>query len=108
MYVSEQRSYAVRSHRMFLVVTTAGAILGALLLSWAGPVSAQDGAQALPPHVIDVSPYPGEEVAPDQPVTLTFDQPMDTASVEAAWQMSPDAALRFSWSGDARSVQVLP
>ncbi len=98
----------MRPHSVLLILSTVGAVIGALLLSGSGDVAAQEGAQALPPHVIDVSPYPGEEVTPEQPVTLTFDQPMERASVEAAWQMTPQAALGFTWAEDGRSVQVLP
>ncbi len=81
--------------------------LGVLLCLLAGHALAQDGPDPLPPHVIDVAPYPGEEVAPDQVVTVTFDQAMDPASVEAAWQIEPAAPLQFTWSSD-REVAILP
>src|SRR5690606_34769052 len=52
-------------------------------------------------------PYPGEEVALDTPVEVTFDQAMDPASVEAAWQIEPPAAGQFTWQ-DARTLAFLP
>jgi hypothetical protein len=64
-------------------------LLGTALFSLAGSVLAQGGQDQLPPHVIDVSPFPGEEVMTDQAITVTFDQPMDPVSVEVAWQMEP-------------------
>ena len=42
-----------------------------------------------PPRLLDRSPAPGEEQPLDAPVELTFDQPMDRASVEAAFTISP-------------------
>ncbi|MBN1566115.1 MAG: Ig-like domain-containing protein, partial [Anaerolineae bacterium] len=86
-------------------------VLGALLLLLAGRTLAQDQDQnpveQLPPHVIDVWPYPGEEVLTDQPITITFDQPMDTASVETAWQMTPAASGQFNWTSD-NVLEFLP
>jgi uncharacterized protein YfaS (alpha-2-macroglobulin family) len=79
----------------------------ALLLLVASHALAQDETEQLPPHVIDVYPYPGEEVSLDQPVELTFDQRMDAASVEAAWQMEPSAPGTFSWP-DERTLTFIP
>ena len=73
------------------------------LLGLAASAFAQDD-EPLPPHVIDVWPYPGEEVAANEGVTVTFDQPMDAASVEAAWQIEPALAGTFEWL-DARTVR---
>jgi len=81
--------------------------LGAALLVLAGSVLAQDDQGRLPPNAIDVWPYPGEEVALDTPVEVTFDQAMDPASVEAAWQIDPPAAGQFTWR-DARTLAFLP
>ena len=46
-----------------------------------GGVSAQD---IVPPQVIDVSPPPGAELTPQQPVIVTFDQSMNQDSVATA------------------------
>ncbi|MBN1681783.1 MAG: Ig-like domain-containing protein [Anaerolineae bacterium] len=75
-------------------------LVGAVLLILAGGALAQDGLEQLPPHVIDVWPYPGEEVPPDEAITVTFDQPMAAASVETAWQIEPPAPGQFNWSDD--------
>ncbi len=82
-------------------------ILGIMLLVTVGHSVAQENREELPPHVIDVWPYPGEEVAPDQPITITFDQPMDTTTVEAAWQMTPATGGQFTWRDDA-TLEFLP
>ncbi|MEB2286532.1 MAG: Ig-like domain-containing protein [Anaerolineae bacterium] len=83
------------------------AALAATLLAVTTQSLAQEGAELLPPQVIAVQPYPGEEVLADQPVTLVFDQAMDAASVEAAWQMEPAASLEFTWA-DARTLRAIP
>ncbi len=82
-------------------------IIGAALLLVARGVLAQENAESFPPHVIDVWPYPGEEVLTDQPVIIMFDQAMDAASVEAAWQSDPTAPGSFSWQDD-QTVAFVP
>ncbi len=56
---------------------------------------------ALPPQVLDTQPAPSDEAALDTPVEVTFDQAMDPASVQAAFQMeAPDgsrASGQFTW-----------
>ena len=56
---------------------------------------------ALPPQVLDTQPAPSEEAALNTPVEVTFDQAMDPASVQAAFQMeAPDgsrASGQFTW-----------
>ena len=86
-----------------------GVMIALMLLAWASAARAQDDdPDDLPPHVIDVAPYPGEEVPGDQPVTVTFDQPMDRASVEAAWEADLSAPGEFTWAADDRSVRFIP
>ncbi len=92
-------------NRILLVFRHAGKrgaviLLGALVLLAGGSALAQNNADQLPPHVIDVWPYPGEEVLTDQVITVTFDQAMNAASVEAAWQMEPAAPGAFTWQDD--------
>jgi uncharacterized protein YfaS (alpha-2-macroglobulin family) len=53
-----------------------------------------------PPRLAYRSPAPGEEQPLDAPVELTFDQPMDQASVEAALTISPTVEGEFAWSDD--------
>ena len=42
-----------------------------------------------PPQLVYSSPEPGEEIMLDGSITLRFDQPMDEASVEEAFQIRP-------------------
>ena len=55
------------------------------------------------PILLDREPVSGAELPLDQPLTLTFDQPMDKASVEGAISVAADGqpvAGTFAWSGD--------
>ncbi len=49
------------------------------------------------PRLAYRSPAPGEEQPLDAPIVLTFDQPMDQPSVEAAFAISPTVAGGFTW-----------
>ena len=53
------------------------------------------------PAVVETSPLPGEELALDEPVTFFFDQPMDRASVEAAFSVDPAFDGALTWAGDS-------
>ena len=50
-----------------------------------------------PPQVVASDPLPGGEIAANAPITVRFDQPMDQASVEAAFAIAPDVAVEASW-----------
>ncbi|MEW5988769.1 MAG: Ig-like domain-containing protein, partial [Chloroflexota bacterium] len=59
------------------------------------PITAIDPAQIdWAPQVIYSSPAPGEEVVLDGAITIRFDQPMDQASVEAAFAIEPADSTR--------------
>lgn len=62
------------------------------------------------PIVIDIAPGIGEAWPADKPVTLTFDQPMDRASVESALLVSDGARAvtgKLTWTND-RMVAFAP
>ncbi len=82
-----------------------GVVVAALIL--VSSTFAQDSEDQYPPHVIDVWPYPGEEVPADQAITITFDEAMDAASVEAAWQIEPAISGQFTWADD-QTLNYLP
>ena len=50
-----------------------------------------------PPQVIASDPAPGGEIPANAPITVRFDQPMDQASVEAAFAIAPDVSGDLSW-----------
>ena len=43
-----------------------------------------------------------------EPATVVFSEPVDTAKVMAALQVTPAAAVRLSWSPDATMLHVAP
>lgn len=47
-------------------------------------------------------------VAPGEPIVVTFDRPMDVASVEAAFAIEPTASGLFTWDATATTLQFLP
>ncbi|MDW7991088.1 MAG: Ig-like domain-containing protein, partial [Anaerolineae bacterium] len=49
------------------------------------------------PLLLVRSPARGEETPLDRPLRLVFDQPMDPASVQAAFQIEPKVEGTFSW-----------
>ncbi|MGD2049033.1 MAG: Ig-like domain-containing protein, partial [Chloroflexota bacterium] len=55
----------------------------------ASPAVVEEVAYDWPPQLVYSSPEPGEEVMLDGSITLRFDQPMDEASVEEAFQITP-------------------
>ncbi len=62
----------------------------------------------LPPaRLLQRSPAPGEEQPVDAPIEVTFDEPMDQASVEAAFTISPTVKGTFDWP-DERTVSFTP
>ena len=69
-----------------------------------GPTAAFD---AEPPIVVEHSPAGGEELPADAPIELNFSQDMDRAVVEAAFAISPDVPLQFTWTND-RAMSVRP
>ncbi|HLY27693.1 MAG TPA: Ig-like domain-containing protein [Aggregatilineales bacterium] len=58
-------------------------------------------------HILDLWPTGGVEVLPSEALTITFDQPMDQASVEAAVQTTPSVPGTFNWQ-DAQTVTFTP
>lgn len=61
------------------------------------------------PHVVDVSPAAGaQNASPRARVRIVFDQPMNTASVEAALQIQPPHAGTFAWDEAQRTLTFIP
>ena len=69
------------------------------------PVSEVTGpkepATPLPPALVETYPPPGAELPLSGPLTLYFNQPMDTASVEGALSGQPNLSGHFNWQGDS-------
>ncbi|MBS3784374.1 MAG: Ig-like domain-containing protein, partial [Anaerolineae bacterium] len=59
------------------------------------------------PIIVQRTPEPGAELAPDGAIELVFDRAMDRASVEKALQISPSVAGSLAWA-DERTVRFKP
>jgi uncharacterized protein YfaS (alpha-2-macroglobulin family) len=56
------------------------------------------------PQLAYRDPAPSEEQPLDAPITLTFDEPMDQASVETAFTISPTIQGKLTWADDRTLV----
>jgi hypothetical protein len=59
------------------------------------------------PALLFHTPENNAEHGLDKPVELTFDQPMDQSSVEAAFTITPSVSGELSWA-DARTLKFVP
>src|SRR5436305_11251712 len=69
------------------------------------PVAMVGVARTNPPRVTDFQPAGGRDVSLRNGVRLTFDQPMQRASVEQAFEIEPALDGAFSWSGNTLQFQ---
>lgn len=68
----------------------------------AGPEAAPRGPESLLPTTLGIG------LATDAAVTISFDAPMDPASVEAALEMTPAQAVNATWSEDLTQLSLVP
>lgn len=59
------------------------------------------------PQVVAQRPYPGEELPLDGSIDIYFDQPMDQASVEAAFSTAPALQSSLTWINES-TLRVTP
>jgi hypothetical protein len=71
------------------------------------PVYSQGSDSLPPPQIIDVWPAEGAELALDEPLSMTFDQPMDRASLDSALSFSPDVQGSLTWV-DTQTLEFKP
>ncbi|HMN60703.1 MAG TPA: Ig-like domain-containing protein, partial [Anaerolinea sp.] len=55
----------------------------------------------LPPVLVETDPPAGSEIAPSAAMTFYFNQPMQRASVESAFQVQPAQTGKFEWKDDS-------
>ena len=68
----------------------------------AGPEAAPRGPETLLPQTLGVA------LATDAAITISFDAPMDVASVEEAVQVLPAQAVAVDWNEDATELSLTP
>ena len=71
------------------------------------PVPKSVSNELLPPVVVETWPLESASIPLTGEISLTFDQPMDRGSVEAAVKVDPAIPGRFKWEGDT-TVQFVP
>lgn len=76
------------------------ALAGGLLLTGKVPLHA--------PRLTRLQPEANDTFLPTTPITLTFDQPMHRASVEAAFGLEPVVPGTFRWNSDQTVVAFIP
>jgi len=62
---------------------------------------------AAPAIVIEAHPA-GSRTRPNDPIWVRFSRPMDTASVEASFQLHPSVTGLFEWTDGNRTVKFVP
>jgi uncharacterized protein YfaS (alpha-2-macroglobulin family) len=60
------------------------------------------------PRLTNVQPHPNFAFQPTTSITLTFDQPMDAASVEAAFALEPAVPGSYHWNEGSTRVTFVP
>ncbi len=78
-----------------------GGLIAVILLSMLIPICGVGADLSPAPIVVQRSPERGEEMAIDGVLELIFDRPMDRASVEAAFSLSPYVVGSFSWPDES-------
>src|SRR5512145_1404311 len=102
------------SNRMPVIVIAILAVIGLIaggvfLLTRSQPDKVvQELIAQLPPFVIDRAPSRGEEQGTEAPISISFDKPMDRASVENSFQITPKVSGAFKWNGDNTQMSFVP
>lgn len=106
---SESLGPLLTRHRAVTRVSVAAVALAIVFAISQQSPSQAGRAPERPPVASSLLPQNvGIGIATDQAVTLTFAQPMDHASVEAALRVTPSQPLAYGWSPDGRSLRVAP
>lgn len=100
-------SAQLRRHRAVTRVSVAALALALAAVSAGG--AAQAGFATVLPAPLSILPLNvGVGIPSSEMVTLSFPEPMDRASVEAALNIAPAQPIVLHWSDDGRSLQVAP
>lgn len=68
--------------------------------------SADGGSSGAAPTILAVDPPSGSRVSEDLAVAISFSEPMDRASVEAALELPGGAAPAFEWNDDGSELTL--
>jgi alpha-2-macroglobulin len=76
-----------------------------VIFSFAVQLLVADDLPPLPPHVINIQPYPGAEVSINEPLVITFDQPMNMSGI--IFEFEPALTGTLTWI-DSQRVAFVP
>ena len=100
--------HLLSSHQAITRVGVA-AILFTAVVAFSQQAPTQATPQASAPIPQSLLPQTiGVAVATDDAVDLTFEEPMDRASVEAAFELAPDGGATLRWNADHTRLSVEP
>ncbi len=88
------------------IILGLAAVIGGGLFAWSRLRPAP--AANLPPIVVNRVPERGEEQGTESPIVVSFDKPMDRASVEQSVEISPRIPGSFKWNDTNTAVQFVP
>ncbi len=88
------------------IIVGLAAVVGGGLFLWSRLRPAP--AANLPPIVVNRVPERGEEQGTESPIVVSFDKPMDRASVEQSFEISPKIPGNFKWNDTNTAVQFVP
>lgn len=101
-------SAQLRRHRVATRVSVAAIALAVAIAASVGAAAQAGFATVLPPPISILPVNVGVGVQSWEAVTLTFPEPMDRESVEAALVISPAEAIALHWSDDGQSLRITP
>ncbi len=102
--------YQFKPDIAFAASTTYTATVAAGLQDTTGGILQQDFVftfRTADPLVVEAIPQ-GPQIPPTATITVTFSQPMDRPSTEAAFSLTPAVPGTFRWSDDSRAFNFVP
>ena len=96
------------SHRAITRVSLA-ALSFTVIAAFSQQPAAQAGPEATPVTPVSLLPASvGIAVDTQAPITISFEAPMDTTSVESAFQLLPAQPVQLSWNEERTALTVAP
>lgn len=89
-------------------IAWAGAVAGVLLIAAVALYTSQQGGGTPYQVVVESALDNKSNVALAQPILVSFNQPMDHQSTEAAVQITPATTVSFQWDQSSRTLSVQP
>jgi hypothetical protein len=89
-------------------IAWAGAVAGVLLIAAVAVWTSTQQNGSLGPPMVASNVDGKKDVALQQPILVSFNQPMDHQSTEAAVQITPATTVTYAWDAQSRTLSVTP